>query len=98
MPLGSVILITKGSGKLEYDSFFLSDKSIYGSLTFSHWILYDFIGVSVGILPNLDNGVMAWKKSVNFDRQSKTWSKELLRQGRTGSDQQVLAKAQDFHA
>lgn len=74
-----------------------SDRTVCGDISdlFKQLESYEFIGVSVGILPNLDNGVMAWKKSADFDSLIEAWKEEFSKQGRTGCDQPPLTKALD---
>jgi hypothetical protein len=74
-----------------------SDRCVCGNIQemFHHLESYDFIGVSAGILPNLDNGVMAWRTSAKTDMLFEKWKEGLLKQGKTGNDQPSLAWALD---
>lgn len=75
-----------------------SDRTVCGNISeiFHQLESYDFLGVSAGILPAMDNGVMAWKKSPKIDRLLEVWKEELLKQDKLGNDQPALARALDL--
>lgn len=54
---------------------------------------YDMLGVSAGILPGLDNGVMAYRSGSKFNKLVQVWKEEQEVFGRQKDDQQTLARA-----
>lgn len=74
-----------------------SDRTVCGDISQIFQLLqyYDFLGVSAGILPAFDNGVMAWTKRPNIDALWERWKEELSKSGRTLNDQPPLARAFD---
>lgn len=74
-----------------------SDRTVCGNISQVFQLLqyYDFLGVSAGILPAFDNGVMAWAKRPIIDVLWERWKEELFKTGRTLNDQPPLAKAFD---
>jgi hypothetical protein len=65
------------------------------SAVFAHLESYDILGVSAGILPALDNGVLAFKKGPKFNQLISTWMDYQMKIGQFGNDQPALGKAID---
>jgi hypothetical protein len=74
-----------------------SDRTVYGDISPIFRLLqyYDLLGVSAGILPAFDNGVMAWAKRPMIDTSWERWKEELSKTGPTLNDQPPLARAFD---
>lgn len=74
-----------------------SDRTVCGDISPIFQLLqyYDFLGVSAGILPAFDNGVMAWAKRPMIDSLWERWKEELSKSGPTLNDQPPLARAFD---
>ena len=74
-----------------------SDRTVCGDISPIFQLLqyYDFLGVSAGILPAFDNGVMAWAKRPTLDTLWERWKEELSKTGPTLNDQPPLARAID---
>lgn len=54
---------------------------------------FDMLGVSAGILPALDNGVIAYKSGRKFQILTGLWMEEQIKAGKDGNDQPTLARA-----
>ena len=63
-------------------------SSIFGLLD-----RFDMLGVSAGILPALDNGVIAFKSGRKFEYLTRLWVEEQSKSGKSGNDQPSLARA-----
>ncbi|KAI8112051.1 hypothetical protein M9434_003375 [Picochlorum sp. BPE23] len=89
----SLLAMTKFEETISIDS----DRVICNPIesVFQYLSEYDMLGVSVGILPGLDNGVMVYRKSAKFSHLVELWKEEQLKIGKDADDQQSLAKAID---
>ncbi len=65
------------------------------SAVFTHLESYDILGVSAGILPALDNGVLAYKNGQKFNKLISTWMHYQMKIGQFGNDQPSLGMAID---
>jgi hypothetical protein len=65
------------------------------SAVFTHLESYDILGVSAGILPALDNGVLAYKNGPKFNQLISTWMHYQMKLGQFGNDQPSLGMAID---
>jgi hypothetical protein len=74
-----------------------SDRMVCADISavFTYLESYDILGVSAGILPALDNGVLAYKKGSKFNRLISTWMHYQEKIGQFGNDQPALGKAID---
>ena len=74
-----------------------SDRMVCADISavFAYLDSYDILGVSAGILPALDNGVLAYKKGWKFNRLISTWMHYQMRLGQFGNDQPSLGIAID---
>ena len=77
-----------------------SDRTVCSDISSVFALLhdYDMLGVSAGILPALDNGVMAYRKGPKFDELLKNWKHYQLQLGQFGNDQPSLSRAIDSTA
>lgn len=65
------------------------------SAVFTYLESYDILGVSAGVLPAFDNGVLAYKKGAKFNQLISTWIHYQEKTGQFGNDQPSLGKAID---
>lgn len=87
----SLLPMTKFDQTISIDS----DRVICNPIdsVFQYLSEYDMLGVSGGILPGLDNGVMVYRNSAKFRYLVKLWKEEQEKIGKDVDDQQSLSKA-----
>lgn len=89
----SLLAMTKFEETISIDS----DRVICNPIesVFEYLSEYDMLGVSAGILPGFDNGVMVYRRSAKFRHLVELWKDEQDKIGKDADDQQSLARALD---
>lgn len=74
-----------------------SDRYVCNAIepVFEYLSEYNMLGVSAGILPGLDNGVMVFRNDHKFRALAELWQNEQTEIGKEKDDQQTLARAID---
>lgn len=87
----SLLSLTRFAYTLSIDS----DRVICNDISSIFGLLdeFDMLGVSAGILPALDNGVIGYKAGRKFEILTGLWMEEQIRAGKDGNDQPSLARA-----